>query len=204
MNRLKEFVNHSISGHPFDRWLDSCKPSFLVGSQALGSGLIFLGNCFRVQLVALKAFFAFGSVCLIVTGLDRIFTCLNELNVLKYPTSISSCLQRLTEAVFSRINFISMDVKAHLLVFTLMTIMSYTIAFTLASVLFSFSSLSAFSIVLLLLWASSYLFFDFNCIYEFFKISDSQRWFIENLLLCLNILMAIWFVGFLTVPLVPN
>ncbi|WP_157952406.1 hypothetical protein [Candidatus Similichlamydia epinepheli] len=160
----------------------------LLAMQNVNCGLVLLGNCFRIKVVALKAIFASCSFALLVVGAEGIIYARSVAKLAKYPNFLKRkwLIRSMNKAVILS-KKLSISVKVCAIISALM------------SVFFSASSLSVFSILLILLWASAYLLFDA----ELLTSSDKYAVFLESCLFCLNILAAIRFIGFLAMPLFP-
>uniref|UniRef100_UPI00195A3E37 hypothetical protein n=1 Tax=Candidatus Similichlamydia epinepheli TaxID=1903953 RepID=UPI00195A3E37 len=71
--------------------------------------------------------------------------------------------------------------------------------FAVASFFSHLSSFCTFSLVMILVWAIVYLLLDLLK-----SLSHIWRCVLEDLMLCLNMLMTLWFIGFVTIPIFPS
>ncbi|WP_157952404.1 hypothetical protein [Candidatus Similichlamydia epinepheli] len=81
----------------------------------------------------------------------------------------------------------------------------WMLGITVKTIVLGTFCLSVFSLTLLLSWLFAYLLFDFNAYNpEIFDFPEALTDFLDHLLLCLNVLMSVWFFGFLAVPIMSQ
>ncbi|WP_108623732.1 hypothetical protein [Candidatus Similichlamydia epinepheli] len=188
MTRLSEFVARNLEKSPFRRLLsEDMGDAFVADGQMLLCGIILLRNCIRIQSTALRAILAFGGIGLIFCGSERKLDLLEYKNMVSYPFS-------------DEINSVMNNIYVFLLFHILSIIVTcWTLVSTIWLILLSTSSISIFSITFLLLWLSSYLLFDLKA-HEVFFLSEVWDSFLNEFMLCLNVLMTFYFFGFFNVP----
>ncbi|WP_108623726.1 hypothetical protein [Candidatus Similichlamydia epinepheli] len=189
MTRLCSFISYHLKNSPFHKKIVSGFPYFLAANQVFCFGMVLLGNCFHVQSVALRSILAFSGIALTFLGLERSFFLLSNRDLFLYPfpEKINSFMSGFQ---FKAAHILSIFIKC------------WTLALSVWSIFSASPSLSVFSVTLLLLWLSVYLVFDLNGYFPgIFDLSNVTNDFLEDLIVCLNVLTSIWFLGFLAISL---
>ncbi|WP_108623727.1 hypothetical protein [Candidatus Similichlamydia epinepheli] len=184
---LPKFVRCQLSTSPFQKAFDEDAPCFLGASQVLFCGLALLGNCVVVQSIASKVFLALLGGVLSLSGAERIIYALSGLGIISYP--FCQKLQSFMEGAFVFLHLPSIFVKCWMFASTV-------------GLFFKATTLSVFSLTLLLLWTAIYLFFDFDSYFPYAcDLSSDWTDFLNELIFCLNVLMTVWLPVFWKVPL---
>ncbi|WP_108623728.1 hypothetical protein [Candidatus Similichlamydia epinepheli] len=188
MVKLSEFVHCRLKDSPFQKRFNENTSYFLVSSQILFCGIALLGNCVSVHSTSLKIFLAIFGGTLFLSGVERVIDVLSCVNLISYP--FAKKLQSFMDNTLDLFHIPSVFVKCWMFGSTI-------------GLFFKTTTLSVFSLTLLLLWLSISLIFDVDAYFpDIFTFSCIWTDFLEDLVLCLNVFMAVWFLGFWKMPIV--
>ncbi|WP_108623729.1 hypothetical protein [Candidatus Similichlamydia epinepheli] len=186
---LSKFVRCQFEGSPFQKTLGVNAPYFLMSSQILFCGIALLGNCSRAQSIALKVFLALFGGTLSFLGVERVIDALSCANLISYP---------FCEALQSFIDYILFVIYSPVVFMKCWMFVSYNIGLFCKT-----TTLSVFSLTLLFSWLFSCLIFDLKIHFpDAFDATGIWMNVLDNLILCLNVLVAVWFLGFWKMPIV--
>ncbi|WP_108623730.1 hypothetical protein [Candidatus Similichlamydia epinepheli] len=186
---LSEFVRCHFDGSPFQKKFHANTSHFLISNQILFCGVVLLENCVSVRSIASKVFLALFGGTLALFGIERAIDGFSRAHVFLYP--FHRKIRSYFNSRSSPVHLLSILLKVRMLFYTIGLFFKLT------------TFISVFSWTLLSFWLFAYLIFDIkiytpelSCVHGFWTT------FLEDLILCLNVLMTIWFLWFRRIPIV--